>query len=483
MKRTVILLFVALMGAVSAQQAVLSKGTESKYVDSDNLADGTYAGSSQGLDCWVFSGKKHLKQFVMTDQNLVTLNVVDLPRSNNADVLLAAARDQRAAVLVADHSGKNQTAVINYLLDLDSLTVVAVDTVDTFAYGRKDKCLVWAASSPNHQYNALITIVQLVEKKQYRTSIVLFDAEMHLLWDKEFALGSMHCIYVTDEGTIVTLGEEREGEESHFIFNVLKQSSANSYDVVVKCDPVRDTRIVGVVGSHMLVTGLFRPSHVSHPERYAEGVVGLSFNIDSVMLSGFIMRPFQNEDINILYNQKTKKVQHEQIADRVRLFDAVATPYGFVTAVGRSFLTNIVESNGLVNSTFSAMGIHCVAIDTLGHLRWVRNIRRNDVQKGDDALLRLSLLSRGDDVLLLKSEAPKYPAIYDISKDAPALQMGSKNNLVLYSLAADGEVSKLAIEAKSKHSFLRGFFRPDGKLVLLTAHGNKTRLAELKFIE
>lgn len=483
MKRAIIILLVALTATVTAQQAVLSKGNESKYVDPYNLSNGTYVGDYQGLDCWLFSGKKHLKQLVMTDHNLMTLNVVDLPRSNNAEILAATNRGNHVAALVADRSGKRQTAVLSYRLDLDSLSVLAVDTIDTFSYSRKDSCLLWAATSPNKQYNAFIAIVQYMEKKQYRTLITLFDAEMHPLWNKEFALGSMHDMKVTDEGTIVTLGEERDGEESHFIFNIIKQNSANSYDVVVKCDPVKETRLLGVIGSHVLAAGLFTPIEQAHPERYTGGLYALSFDMDSVLLTGFLMRPFQNEDLNILYNQKTKKVQREQIADRVRLLDAVTTSYGAVVAVGRSYRTNIVEANGVVNSTFSAMGIHCVAIDSLGQLRWVRNIRRNDKQKQDDDLLRLSLLNHNGDVAIVKSEAPKYPAIYDIAKDAPLLNMGSKNTLVIYSVNGDGEVSKLAVENKSKHSFLRAFFRPDGTLMLLTARGNKTRLAQLKFTE
>lgn len=485
MKRIVILLMVALLGNAMAQQAVLSKGMETKHVDAANISDGLYLGSYEGLDCWVFVGKKQLKQLVMTDQNLETLNVIDLPGSNKCDVLTGSIEGKIASVLVANQSEKQRTAVLVYRLDLDSLVAVGpADTVELFTYERKDKCMVWGATSANKRYNAFVGIVQFTEKKQYRTEIRLFDASMNPLWETEFALGSMYDLTVTDDGTVVTLGTEREGEENHFVFNIVSEHKANTYDVVIKCDPVNEPRLIGVVASQAMVMGLFTPTEqADNADSYSGGLVGMAFDINSASLSGFVMHPYQNEDINILYNKKTKKVQHEQLAEYVKVLGFTTTPYGAAIAVGRRYRSDYTEANGTIKSTYCAMGIHCMAVDTAGQLRWVRNFRRDDRQVGDDFLLRMSMLSHNDDVCLIKSEAPKAPTVYDIAKESPELKMGDKNHLMMYSINPSGDVNKMAIENKTKHSLLRSFFRSDGTLMLLTARGSKTRLAQLKFTE
>lgn len=475
---------VALMGNAVAQQAVLSKGMESKLVDADNIVGGLYLGTYEGLDCWLFTGKRHLKQLVMTDQNLVTLNVVDLPGSNKCDVLAGSIRGNRAAVLVADQSEKRQTVVLAYHLDLDSLTALGpADTVEVFSYDRKDKCMVWGATSPNQQYNAFVGIVQFTEKKQYRTEIRLYDADMNPLWVTEFALGSMYELVVGDDGTVVTLGSEYEEEENHFIFNVVTEKQSNSYDVVVKCDPVYEPHLVGLVGTRAMVMGLFTPTDYANNDTYSGGVVGMAFDVFKATLTGFVLHPYQNEEINILYNKKTKKVQRDQMAEYVKVLGTTTTPYGAAIAVGRRFRTNYVEANGTIKTTFRDMGIHCMAVDTVGQMRWVRNFRRDDRQVGDDDLMHVSLLNRNNDVCLVKSEPTKAPSIYDISNESPKLDMGKKNHLVMYSVNYDGDVNKMVIESKSKHSLLRSIFRSDGSLMLLTARGSKNRLAQLKFTE
>ena len=170
MKRLVLLLILAFVGPLAAQQAVLSKGLESKHVDIDNLANGNWLGTHNGLDCWVFEGKKHIKHVVLTDQNLETLHVVDIPRSNNAEVLAATLDGSYAAVLLVDRSVKRQTTVLSCRVNLDSLVAFPVDTVELFTYGKKDLCFVWAATSSNGKYTTMVSIVRMTESMQYRTN-------------------------------------------------------------------------------------------------------------------------------------------------------------------------------------------------------------------------------------------------------------------------------------------------------------------------
>lgn len=480
MKRIVFFLLLAFVGQLAAQQAVLSKGLESKHVDSYNLSNGKHLGTHDGLDCWVFEGKKHIKHVVLTDQNLETLHVVDLPKSNNAEVIAATMDNRCAAVLLADRSVKRQTSVVAYRVNLDSLVVFPVDSLELFTYNKKDQCFVWASTSLNGHLTALVSIVRLTESMQYRTHIMLLDASMQPLWEKEFALGSMHDMMVTNEGRIVTLGMET-GEEgdTRFIFNILSQYKADSYAAVVRCDPVKELQLAAVNGSHAIAMGTF----LTEDGKSTGGVLAMSFNIDSAVLSNFLLRPFMNEDVNIFYNKPTKKVQREQRADHVRTLACVPTSYGAMMVAGRAFRTESAESNGTLTAVSYASGLHCLAVDNNGNLLWVKNIRRSDMQKKGEDLLAISLLTDGSKVFIVKSEHPKLPQGYEISKEAKTYEVGNKSNLVIYTLNPDGEVQKLLVDAKAKHSHLRSIRRPDGSFALFTANGNKVRLAQLKFLQ
>lgn len=478
MKRLVLLLILAFVGPLAAQQAVLSKDLESKHVDIDNLANGNWLGTHNGLDCWVFEGKKHIKHVVLTDQNLETLHVVDIPRSNNAEVLAATLDGNYAAVLLVDRSVKRQTTVLSCRVNLDSLVAFPTDTVELFTYGKKDQCFVWAATSSNGKYTAMVSIVRMTESMQYRTEIIMFDGGLRTLWDKEFALGSMHNMLVTDDGRIVTLGlEEGEYEDTRFIFNILTQTTANSYAAVVRCDPVKEIQLAAVNGSHALAMGTF----LAEDGKSTGGIIAMSFNIDSAVLSNFLLRPFMNEDVNIFYNKATKKVQREQRADHVRTLACVPTSYGAMMVAGRAFRTENAESNGTLTSVSYAAGLHCLAIDNDGKLLWVKNIRRSDMQKKGDDLIKVSLLSDGSNAYIVKSEHPKAPLDYAIAKEAKTLELGNKSNLIIYTLNPLGEVQKLLVEAKTKHSHLRAIRRSDGVFALYSANGNKVRQAQLKF--
>jgi hypothetical protein len=102
------------------------------------------------------------------------------------------------------------------------------------------------------------------------------------------------------------------------------------------------------------------------------------------------------------------------------------------------------------------------------------------MQKNMDDKLYIALFAKGDTVCLVKSEHPKYPGSYDIAKDAKELEMGDKNNLVLYAVSVAGDVKKTVLEQKTKHSLVSAAKRENGDIVMLTLDGSKSRMVEMK---
>lgn len=480
-KRMIVWVAAALtMTASVCAQPALTKGMEGKRLSAEELTAARYVGTLDNMDAWIMEGRKHVKQVVLTDLNLEPVSVAPIAGSNDLEVLAASVDGRRTGVLLADR-GNKRTVVLRCEVDADSRAMVeSYDTVTALQYGRKDVCMVWGATSPSGNYNALVCVTQLNETKQYSTYIALFDGRMHKLWSKEYALGSLSDVLVTDDGRIVTMGEERDAMESHFIFNVLDSVRATTYDAVVKCDPVVDFHLTNVVDRYAVAVGTYRPEGGKKMEKMTAGVMTLSFDLDSAVLAGVMMRPFQNEDMNIFLNAKTKKIQKNQMCDHIVMLGRVATSYGAAVALSREMVIEKTSNSGSVSREGYGVGISLVAVDTTGHVRWVRNLRRNDIMD-DDNMVTLGVAMLDGKVCVAKKEGAKYPAIYDISNDAKKFKAGDKGNLVVYTVDADGTTEKLLLEKKSKHTVFRTLTRPDDTLLIFGSNGKKTRLLELRY--
>lgn len=461
-------------------QPVLGKGGENRKVKTEDLLAFRSAGVYDGHDVWITEGKKHVKQAVVMGMDLNPIFSIAVPNSGDFEPLASAIDDAHMSMMLVERSSR-RTTVFGCLMDLSTASVADPDTLYSASYGRKDECMVWTAVSPDKTKMALVVIVKYHEDKRYTTFAAVYDQDLNRIWAREYPLETMHEMFLTDEGRIVTLGYEVEGEETRFVFNTLGLKKSETLAATVKCDPIKELHLVNVVGSHAIIMGLYHPLEMRHAERYIQGVMGMSFDVDRAELTGFTMRPFQNEDMNIFLNKHTKKIQRDQMCDHIELLGTAPASFGGVLAAGRMVRVEKTNSAGAVQVESHGFGVHVVAIDTLGTVAWVRNMRRNDSAVKHTDMMQVSLVQEGDYTCVVKSEHAKEPPIYDIAKEARDYEVGDKGNLVVYTITDEGEVNKVLIERKSGQSLVRTLTRPDGTLVLLTGSGSKTRLAELKF--
>lgn len=487
MKKSVLLIAVVCAFAVSGfaqQRLVVQKNMESRKLDDAFVREARYLGQYDGLYSFVGKEDRERMKLVMVDHNMEPLRIMELPESSvNCKLMAASINGNRVGMLLVDNDERSRALIYTSCFDLDSLRPAdggrGLTMKDSLAFGRKDRCMVWGATSPNGMYNAMVIIVEFTERRQYSAHAVLYDSQMQELWHYDYAMGSMNDLTVTDDGTIVTLGYEPEGEETHFVFNIMDKHRGDTYDAIIKCDPIREMRLAGVQGNHIMGVGLFNTASYRSADMCG-GVVGLSFDKDSAILTGFTMRPFQNEDINILDNKPTKKIQRDQEVELVSVVGSVMNGNGALVSVGRNYRVQHVEDNGSVSYSFHRAGLHLVSIDTLGRVAWARNIRRNDMQKKDDYLLNVDMIQAFGKTYLIKSESRKYPATYNIAKEGKEFAVDSKGNLVVYTIDADGEVEKAVLEQKTPFAFVRGVRRNDGVLALITQKGSRSRIVEMK---
>lgn len=488
---------VSLMGNVAQGQKVLTLvGEESKKVEPDMMMNAHYLGSLEGLDIWLTRSDEGVKGFVnKRDWHLVKfsdglfpMERVDLPATNRCQLLAAVGAKENvdgihsASVLLVDSSARGRTTVLKARLSTDTLRLEGgkLDTVDNFTYSRKDLCKVWSAVSPNGKYMAVLTIVQYVERREYIAVSRVFDENLKEVWSKDYAVGVTDDIFVDDEGTMYTLGLESTSNGMRFLLNVMNRAGADSYRMDIQCDPIHDLRIVNVIGKKALCAGLVTMLSADVDKDLTSGVATMVFDVDSMSAAEFKIRFFQNEDKNILMNKHTKKVRREQDMPMVDMLGSIRMPYGAVVAVGHHHVLHYTNANGTVEDSWYAQGIHMMAFDTVGNLMWVRNIRRCDETDIADGILNLHLFADGDNACLLKNENRKEPAEYNIAEEGREYEVGDKSNLVLYSIAPGGEVSKSIIEKETKHALANIGRRADGSWVLLSFRGSRCRMAVMK---
>lgn len=491
-------MIIVVLGAMvqgQGQVVTLKKGVEGKGVGLSSMLNARLLASDGEGDWWLTKSQEGVKGLAnrhdwytmrLTEEMEVSQRI-DLPLSHRCKLLAATdvfdseAGGRKVTLLMVDSSAKGQTAILRATLLLDSLTLEGgrLDTVARYSYGEKDHCSVWGAVSPSGMLLGTLAIVQYVEMKEYVAVATVYDEDVKVVWSREYPVGTTDGIYVTDEEEMYTLGAEERSEGMKFIFNVMKKESADTYGVGVQCDPVHDMQIVNVLGSDVLCAGLFTSEQTDPEEKVTSGIVSMSFNVDSMAMGEFAMRYFQNEDLNVMYNEDAREIRREPGVTMVTPLALLPMPYGAVVAVGHRHVLHYRNVNGTVDDSWYAQGIHLVALKGDGSIKWVRNIRRNDVTDLGEGMLTLSLFAVGDTVCMVKNEHRKEPADYNVAKEARKYETGDKSNLVLYSVSCEGEVKKSLLEKKTKHALANIGRRDDGTLLLLTVHGDQGRMVQM----
>lgn len=479
-------LLLGLIGnGVAGQAVTLTKGAEGKSLDKESVLNMWYLGNSEDLSCWLTTDDDQDDDWcvVSMDRNMNILRRLALPLDKDYRVVAVNENGWTANVIMVDSSEKKSTVVVRFSVEMDSLVLAEgrVDTLASFTLAKGDRCKVWGAVSANGQYMGLLTLQEFSSKKQYTATATMYDRAMNELWSQEFPVGTTSSVAVSDLGELLTLGYEREAVEERFLVSVIGDRGGENYSMTVNCDRVTDMRIVNVMDRKMICAGVFSPTMSDPEDQLVGGTVMMVFDLDSTHITGFTLNPFQNEDVNILMNKKTKKVQKEKVMPMVVPLAYSATPYGAVLAVGHRHVLRYKNANGTISTTYFTQGIHLVAIDDNANVKWVRNLRRNDIEKDEDGMLYMALFAENDTVCLVKSECAKYPADYNIAKEAKEYEMGDKGNLVLYRVAEDGEVRKDILEQKTKHMLVSAAKSEEGSVLLVTLKGRKSRLVELKF--
>lgn len=478
----------------TAQMVTITKCAESKNIDVESVMNGWYLGRDyEGHDCWLMRTDDGPSSFVEDDDwqvvsldcNLNVYNRLELPYTNKCSVAAVTTDDASAYMILVDSSESKKTVVLKASVNLDSLTLDSnrIDTVNVITFAKKDRCYIWVASSEDGDYVGMISLLQFTATKKYVAEAVLFDRQLNRLWGKEFPVGTTNGMVVTDEGEIVTMGYELDGAETHFTFNVISARAGDSFGLSLECDRVSDLQMVSLFNRSVICAGLYSSIKSDPREKLVAGTVSMAFDIDSMKITNFMLRPFQNEEVNIFLNKKTKKIQRDREVKMVAPLTSTATSYGAVMAVGHRHVLHYTNANGTVSDTYFAQGIHLEAFDDEGGLKWVRNIRRNDMEKDDEDGMYIALFAEGDTVCLVKSESPKEPSEYDIAKESKEYEVGEKSNLVLYRITENGDVTKTVLEKKTKFSLIGAAKRDDGSVVLITRKGRKIRQVELKLGE
>lgn len=448
MKRLIIIAM--MLAAITVQAQVhLNAGQESKAISADALENGTLVGRYEDNNVWLNSTRKGWRLTAL-DRDLQVTQTAEM--EINAGRLLAAAMNGNTATMILEAKAKKDICVLVARLAMDGST--SVDTLASFNMpGRKDKCLLWGATSYLGNYMAVVAVQQFADSAEYVSTAYLVAPRGNVVYSREYAMTSFDQVFVTDNGSIVTLGTENKPSGVDIMVNYVSANTVAAVRNTIASDPVRELCVVNVVGNRMMALGTTF-GRGRKADKTCNGVIALSFDLDSMQVYNFTNRHFELEDYNTLYNQYINKKQKTTVAENVLVLGCAPTTYGGAMAVTRSFEELKNTNDGINHHIFQHLGIHVAAVNTEGQVAWVSNIRCNDRQENFGNNLRVGFSANGDNVYIYKNESAKDPYSYDITRAAKQQNAGKKGNLVRYAIGVDGFVIKDVLERNSKQIFL-----------------------------
>ncbi len=448
MKRLIII--VMLLAAIGTQAfAQLNAGQESKAVSADNLENGLCLGRYDENDVWLNSTRKGWR-ITALNRDLQVTGTADMEIASER--LLAATMSGNAATLLLSAQEKKNTYVLVARLPLEG--DATVDTIAAFNMpGRKDKCLLWGATSNLGNYMAVVAVRQFADSAEYAASALLVAPRGNVVYSREFAMTSLDQVFVTDNGCIATLAAENTNSGVDVMVNYVTANVISSGRYTMACDPMREVRIVNVIGNRLL--GIATTSaRGRRADKAVNGLLTFGYDLDSNKVFNFEAHNFVLEDINTLYNNFIRKKQKTLTAENVSLLGTVPTSYGGAMAITRAFEELKNTNDGVTHHTFMHRGIHIVAVNADGGVAWVTNIRCNDNQENSGDDLHIGITGDGENVYVYKTENRKEPSEYEITRAARVQKAGKRGNLVRYAVGPNGFTEKLILERNSKHNFL-----------------------------
>ena len=448
MKKLIIIAMALATMAVQAQVR-LNAGKDSKAVSADAMEKGTMVGRHEDNNVWLNSTRKGWRLTAL-DRDLQVVQTAEM--DINAGRLLAVSMKGNTATLLLSAQDKKATHVLVARLSMEGETTV--DTMATFETpGRKDKCLLWGATSTLGNYMAVVAVQQFADSAEYVSTALLVAPRGNVVFRREYPMTTFDQMFVTDNGCIVTLGYENTASGLDVMVNYVSANTTASSRNTIQGDPVHELGIVNVVGNRMMALGTTY-GRGRKADKTCNGVLAMSFDLDSSKVHGYEYRQFSLEDVNILANQYIKKKQKSMTCENVAVLGYAPTTYGGVMAITRSFEELKSTNDGINHHIFQRLGIIVAAVDIEGQVAWMSGIRCNDRQEYSGSALRMGLVGDGDMVYIYKTESKKDPTGYDLTRAAKPQQAGKKGNLVRYSIGAKGFVEKAVLEPKSKHAFL-----------------------------
>lgn len=448
MKRLIIIAM--MLAAITSQaQLQLNAGLESKAVSADVLEKGTMLGSFENNSMWI-TPIRHGWRLMALDRDLQIVQAAEM--EINADKLLAATMNGNNATMVLQQQEKKNTYVLVAHLSLDGES--SIDTLASYNMpGRKDKCLIWGATSQLGNYMGVVTVQLFVDSAEYIPTAYLIAPRGNVVYKHAFAMTSIDQIFVTDNGRIVTLATDNTEAGVEVMVNYVTSNLTDTSRNNIPCDPLRDIKIVNVVGNRMVAIAT-TSTRGRKADNTCNGVMAFSFDLDSAKIHKCTSQKFTVEDINVLYNRYLRKNVKHMVAENVSILATVPTSYGGAIAITRSFEEQKTTNDGIYHHLFQHMGIHVVAANTEGELAWVSNIRCHDLQENNGDKLYIGIIGDGKNVYVYKTESPKDSYTYDINRASKVQKAGKKGNLVRYAILPNGFVEKAVLERKTKHSFL-----------------------------
>ena len=420
-----------------------------------------FMGECDSLQCWISLSPHSGPSLVLHDDNADVWRHVSIENGGRYELLASSFDSCSASLMLLDSSDPRNPHVDICRMDLFS-DASRLDPVvaQAFHCGRNDRFYAWAASSPNGRFCALVSLIAYVDKGYYAASATLFDARMQPLWSREFPVASLDDIFVTDDGSIVTLGFEHSDFFTAFSYSCIAPDTIASRTDTVAVGAVHDLQLVHADPQGALAVGTYVPSDIQSLDSLCGGVFSVAFNFVSGAAPVVSRHRFSPQDMAVLYNRNFTDTIHSSLADNVDIEGIFPMPYGAVVALSRS-------EDGFIGCS-ARLGLHLVAFHTDGTIRWTRNVRRY----APDCDIPAAIVAVDSSLFLFQNEHKRTLPLYTVEFSAREFSLSKKSNIAMYRLSHDGLISKSLIEKRTLSTLADAHLLAGRRILLFLAHGS-----------
>lgn len=377
----------------------------------------------------------------MMDRDGKTLREVLLPGTEKNTVFGISLPSPVAATLVdgrAYLAYRSHGKLLRTVVDPATMEVLSSGEVTDVNVG--EMIHMTRTYSPNREY------VAMEVASTNSSQLILLDETLQPLWVKNG--GTYGWLRPDNQGNVYVGGTKVDQKGTHLTLT-MHRTDGQIVEEKVDLPQMVDVQFLNADNGVMVAMGLVACDEQNKKDRYTtfDRIAGFAFDFESRQAK-VSMDNFTSDELNNFANLSTKKPNKVGKADCLRVHRTLATTFGGVAVVDRTWqVTTRDMKTGATYTDYYNMGTLVMAVDKEGRILWHVPFRNYTKEGLDEQVFSKAQLFEHDGKVFFLHVEPSLAPQYDIAKPASRFDPGKTHNKHgLYCIDAQGRVEKCALK-------------------------------------